>query len=201
LPDGRVLTFSDATTGVVQALYSEALWPTLAKALQDLADGTGITIMALADAYLGRDDTGHYSTTLDGLTAVRCLDSPRLPPDPERDRQDAERIAQAAPFLDSGDPAVAVQDACTSWPAEPTLPEVDIEAGSLPPVLVISTTGDPATPYEAGGRLAEQLGGELLTVVGDSHTAYLSTGNRCVDRVADDYLIDLEVPAPDTVCD
>ena len=40
----------------------------------------------------------------------------------------------------------------------------------LPPILVVSTTNDPATPYQAGVDLAKQLGGALLTFEGTQHT-------------------------------
>jgi hypothetical protein len=69
----------------------------------------------------------------------------------------------------------------------------------LPPTLVISTTGDPATPYEAGVDLARGLGGSLLTFQGTQHTAALQ-GVPCVDDAVTRYLVDLQLPAPDTVC-
>ena len=50
----------------------------------------------------------------------------------------------------------------------------------LPQVLVISTTGDPATPYQAGVDLAKDLGAVLLTVEGTRHTAYLGAGIRAL---------------------
>ena len=63
----------------------------------------------------------------------------------------------------------------------------------------MSVTGDPATPHAGGIRLAETLGGSLLTVVGDQHGALLS-GNDCVEDAVATYLIDLEVPARDAEC-
>ena len=67
-------------------------------------------------------------------------------------------------------------------------------------MLVIATTGDPATPYEWGVRAAEELEtATLLTVEGDSHTAYWG-GNGCVDDAVDSYLLDLTVPAEGASC-
>jgi hypothetical protein len=65
--------------------------------------------------------------------------------------------------------------------------------------LVISTTGDPATPYEAGVTLAKALRGELLTFEGNQHTIALQ-GNQCVDDVVAEYLIDLRAPAGEPRC-
>ncbi len=41
LADGRVLTFTDATTGTFTALYSESLWTQLTEGLTGLAAGDG----------------------------------------------------------------------------------------------------------------------------------------------------------------
>jgi pimeloyl-ACP methyl ester carboxylesterase len=70
----------------------------------------------------------------------------------------------------------------------------------LPTVLVISTTHDPATPYESGVNLADDIGARLLTVNGTNHTAYLGTGNQCVDQIGNDYLINLALPAGGITC-
>ena len=49
-----------------------------------------------------------------------------------------------------------------------------VTAPGAPPILVIGTTRDPATPYVWAQALAKQLSsGVLLTYVGDGHTAYL----------------------------
>jgi hypothetical protein len=65
--------------------------------------------------------------------------------------------------------------------------------------VVVSTTGDPATPYAAGVDLAAALGATLLTVEGDQHTAVLG-GSPCVDDAVWSYLVDLTVPAGGTAC-
>jgi acetyl esterase/lipase len=79
--------------------------------------------------------------------------------------------------------------------SQPHLPNIT----GLPPVLVISTTKDPATPYEAGVALAKALGGGLLTFEGTQHTAFLQN-NRCVDEAASRYLVELTLPPAGTRC-
>ena len=64
---------------------------------------------------------------------------------------------------------------------------------------MISTTNDPATPYQAGVDLARQLGGTLVTYEGTQHTVALQ-GDSCIDDIATRYLVDVTVPAPDTRC-
>ncbi|MFC4853937.1 alpha/beta hydrolase [Actinophytocola glycyrrhizae] len=196
--DGRRLSYEDATTGVVQALYSEQLWEHLNSGLNELKQNEGATLMSLADLYLERDPDGTYSTTQDVFTAVRCVDDPRVT-DPDEALAVNREYKEAAPFLDDGNPPTAVLDACAYWPVpntgEPHVPDVP----GLPAVLVISTTGDPATPYEAGGALAEGLGGVLLTYEATQHTVFLQD-NECVDGAGVKYLTDLELPAEGTRC-
>ncbi len=196
--DGRRLSYEDATTGVVQALYTEQLWEPLNTGLNELEQNEGATLMMLADLYLERDQDGSYSTTQDVFTAVRCVDDPRVT-DPAVAIEAARQYKEAAPFLDDGNPPTGALDACAYWPvpntSRPHVPEVP----GLPAVLVISTTGDPATPYDAGIALAEGLGGTLLTYEATQHTVFLQK-NECVDAAGVAYLTDLKLPEEGTRC-
>ncbi|HYZ37481.1 MAG TPA: alpha/beta fold hydrolase, partial [Pseudonocardiaceae bacterium] len=50
LPVGaRKLSYTDATIGTIQALYTDQLWPRLNEGLTELASGNGATLLALAD--------------------------------------------------------------------------------------------------------------------------------------------------------
>ncbi|MGW0518380.1 alpha/beta hydrolase [Crossiella sp. NPDC003009] len=195
---GRKLSYSDATTAVIQALYSEQLWEPLRTGLTELKQGRGETLLRLADAYYGRGGDGKYSNLNDVFTAIRCVDDPRTT-DPDQRRELDRRYRAAAPFLDDGNPPSPARDACAFWPvpvtSQPHLPKVD----GLPKVLVVSTTGDPATPYQAGVELAQALGAELLTFEGTQHTVF-AQGNACVDTAGTRYLVEGTPPAPGTRC-
>nr|WP_156077471.1 alpha/beta hydrolase [Saccharothrix sp. NRRL B-16314] len=193
----RKLSYNDAITGVIQAMYTEELWAPLNTGLTELKNNRGDVLMLLADNYFDRDKEGRYSTITDAFTAVKCVDEPRVTDKALLDDL-ARRYKAAAPFLDDGQPAAAALDTCAFWPVPPSVQEHKAVAG-LPPVLVISTTGDPATPYEAGVSLAKALGGGLLTYEGNQHTVYLH-GNECVDDAGHEYLINLKLPADGTRC-
>ena len=64
---------------------------------------------------------------------------------------------------------------------------------------MVSTTDDPATPYQAGVDLAKELGGALLTFKGTQHTVVFE-GDDCVDKFATDYLVDLTLPPDGARC-
>lgn len=198
LPGGRLFSYDDALQGTVQAMYSETLWPPLRAGLTDLTRGSGARLMTLADEYYDRGPDGQYSPQQDAFTAIRCVDVPRLT-DPTQALDRARRYDGAAPFLASGRGPSAARDQCAFWPVPPTsVPHVP-QVGGLAPPLVVSTTGDPATPYQAGVELARALNGSLLTKVGEEHTATFG-GYPCVDRAVTRYLVDRTPAPPGATC-
>jgi len=94
---------------------------------------------------------------------------------------------------------VGALDVCAFWPVPPTNRAHTPQVAGLAPTLVVSTTGDPATPYQAGVDLARQLGARLLTFEGTQHTAALH-GDRCVDDAVTAYLVDGTLPAEGARC-
>ncbi|MFI6044405.1 alpha/beta hydrolase [Nocardia sp. NPDC051321] len=198
--DPRGLNYGDALTGVRQALYTNDLWPVLTLGLSELRDGRGDTLLQLADLYDGRRDDGSYNNTSDAFTAIRCVDDPRISDRGITAEQDIE-YRKAAPFLDDGrGTGAAPLDQCTVWPVPNTSEPHRITVTGLPKTVVVSTTEDPATPYQAGVDLAAQLGASLLTYKGNRHTVALSGGSSCVDNAVIDYLVDLTDPAPGLTC-
>ena len=75
-----------------------------------------------------------------------------------------------------------------------------IRAPGAPPIVVVGTTRDPATPYAGAQGLAAQLSsGVLLTFEGDGHTAY-GRGSTCIDGAVDEYLLKGTPPVKGTRC-
>ena len=197
--DPRGLSYNDAIIGTILPLYSPSLWRHLTQALKEIHNGTGDTMLALADLYMERDAQGHYKNSTDVRVAVNCVDKPQI-----KDRAKAvdedRRTREVAPFMSYGDfTGLAPLDACAFWPVPPTTTPHEIHVSGLPPILIVSTTNDPATPYEQGVALARELGGTLLTFDGTQHTVVFQ-GNPCVDDIAARYLVDLTVPPPGTKC-
>ncbi|KAA0023067.1 alpha/beta hydrolase [Antrihabitans cavernicola] len=198
--DPRRLNYNDAMTGVQQALYSPDLWRVLTVGLRELSEGRGDTLLHLADIYDGRRDDGSYSNLNDAFNAIRCADDP-----PVKDRAAVGatdvRYRQAAPFLDDGlGTGQAPLDMCAFWPVPNTATPHTLSVPGLPKVVVVSTTEDPATPYQAGVDLARQLNGSLITYQGEQHTVALQAGVACVDDPVTAYLTDLTEPAPGLRC-
>lgn len=197
--DPRGLHYGDAITGVQQTLYSNRFWPALTKGLRELAQGRGDTLLALADMYDGRRDDGTYDNSADAFNSIRCVDDPAITDRSIAAKQDSE-YRRVAPFLDDGHGgAAAPLELCASWPVPNTSTPHRISIPGLPKTVVISTTEDPATPYQAGVDLAEQLNAALITFEGTRHTVSLS-GVECVDDPVIAYLVDLKEPAQPLTC-
>jgi pimeloyl-ACP methyl ester carboxylesterase len=197
--DPRGLSYPDAIVGTILPLYSPTLWPNLTAALKELKNGHGDKMLALADQYMERDANGHYTNSTDVRSAVNCVDRPPIT-DRARVAEQDRQLREVAPFMSYGQfTGYAPLGTCAFWPVPPTTQPHQISVKNLPPVLVISTTHDPATPYKAGVELADQLHGALLTFNGTQHTVALE-GNSCVDDIVIPYLIDLTVPPPGATC-
>ena len=89
---------------------------------------------------------------------------------------------------------------CAEWPIPAVMKPQRLTASGAAPILVVGTTGDPATPYEWAKSLAGQLSsGRLLTWDGQGHTAY-GRGSTCIARAVESYLVGGVVPADGTTC-
>ncbi|WP_156623272.1 alpha/beta hydrolase [Mycobacterium sp. 1164966.3] len=192
--DPRGLSYADATTGTINALYTPAHWKYLTSGLIGLQRHTDAgDLLMLADDYDGRDKHGHYSNDQDAFNAIRCVDAPS-PTDEESWVAADQQIRQAAPFLSYGPfTGHAPRDLCGLWPVPATTAPHAAPQVPFGKVVVVSTTHDPATPYEAGVNLARQLGAPLISYDGTQHTAVLG-GNPCVDGAVTRYFVDLTVP-------
>ncbi|MDT0328255.1 alpha/beta hydrolase [Nocardiopsis lambiniae] len=203
---------------VGQALYDETVWTDMAHTLTALEEEAADADELLAEFYdltygsSYEDDTageggeaarnedeegeGFHEDADAALTAINCAD--RVDPtDLDVYRDAAERIAVDTPFF--GPDLVWGQLPCAYWPDTDVAP-TGFTAPDAPPIVVVGTLGDPATPYAWAEELADQLDtATLVTYEGAGHTAY-GYGMPCVDDPIDAYLLRGEVPEPGLSC-
>lgn len=198
--DPRGLSYSDAIIGTGNALYTPRYWDYLTSGLLGLERGSDADdLLALADAYQKRDPQGHYSNQQDAFNAVRCADSPEST-DPAAWAEFDLRMRQVAPLLSYGEyTGFAPRGICAFWPVPATSAPGPAAPAAPGKVVVVSTTGDPATPYQAGVDLARQLHAPLITFEGSQHTVVFN-GLQCVDTATVNYLVDGVVPPPNLYC-
>jgi pimeloyl-ACP methyl ester carboxylesterase len=190
----RGLSYQDAITGTFNALYTPQYWKFLTSGLLGLQrQNDAGDLLMLADEYNGRDPYGHYGNGQDAFNAVRCVDN-QTPTDPAAWADVDKRTRELAPFQSYGQfTGYAPRDICAFWPVP--APFSPHPASPAPPgsVVVVSTTHDPATPYDSGVNLARQLGAALVTFDGTQHTAVFN-GDECIDSAIVKYFVDQVVP-------
>ncbi len=165
--------------------------------LDQAARGDGSGLMQLSDSYTGRQPGGKYENDTEAFYAIGCLDA-SAPSSVEEVEQLAQTAEQTAPRL--GGATVWLGLPCTFWPVPPTGDAAPVSAPGAPPIVVLGTTHDPATPFTWAKSLARQLtSARLMTYNGEGHTAY-GRGDVCVDREIDRYLIELIPPKEGTRC-
>jgi pimeloyl-ACP methyl ester carboxylesterase len=195
----RQLTQTAATSGILQALYSQDFWEYLTEGLEQAYDGDGRILMALADSMNGRSENGEYSNITPANVAINCAD--------EKPRYDTAYVERKLPEFRAasdlfGDYMAWSMLTCTDWAVAGAADHPDVSAPGAAPILVVGNTGDPATPYEGARAMANALGkgvGVELTYRGQGHGAYDSE-NKCVQGAVNGYLLDGKVPPTGTVC-
>jgi pimeloyl-ACP methyl ester carboxylesterase len=198
--DGRSVGSAELYVALLAALYSPSDWSFLADALQRARRGDGTGLEVLSDAYAGRRLDGTYSNFQQVLGVIVCDDKPEplvsydqfLAAYDELSREDPV----LGPVLGAG-PAGCDQRLPLPHPDE-TLG--DVRVTGAPPVLVVGTTNDPATPFPGALDLQQRIAAAALLTVDDTRHGSYAQGNPCVDRVVGHYLVAGVVPAAGTRC-
>ncbi len=196
LNDARSVGPGIAWSAVVAALYSKSSWSVLATTLALAKQGDGSLMLAIADPYRGRNPNGSYSNEQDAYTSNTCLDF-QAPTDTKVYSTWATELEATAPhFAD----LFAYSDLpCAFWPVPAERTPTAASAAGAPPIVVVGSTGDPATPYGWAVALSRELqSGILVTRKGDGHTGYAASS--CVRRAVDAYLQALTLPKKGLTC-
>ncbi|MFD2339653.1 alpha/beta fold hydrolase [Clavibacter tessellarius] len=200
--DGRELDRAVMRSAIDAALYSEKQWPTLTTAFTRAMQGDPSIAFALADNYFGRNPDGTYrGNYFEAFLAIQCVDHPV--------ERDASVLATEAREIRSAEGELADADTsrdaepdpiCGNWPYAARQAPGPVSAEGAAPIVVVGTTGDPATPYSWAQALAGQLSsGVLLTYRGEGHIAY-DERDPCIVAAVDGYLLGGDPPADGTTC-
>ena len=192
---GRTLSESMMVLGTASAMYdSQTGWPQLRRAIAEAQKGHGDTFLKLADEYTGRQNDGSYpNNEFDSGAVIDCLDF-NEPRSIQKIRSDAKDFATKAPLFG---PYLAYGGVTCKFFNQDT--EVTIEpTATANPVIVIGTTGDPATPYEWAQGLSKLLtNSRLISLTGEGHTGQ-GQGNACIDDQIDDFYLTGKAPTTST---
>ena len=189
----RPVTGTEIRAAVMYSLYGdEQTWGSLTSSLDEAINRHSgslfrqITEQTVADVV----------NTAAVRQAITCLDYP-VDGDMAVWSARHQEIKHDAPTF--GGMTAIVDLGCQAWGHNGTREPAPIHAKGAAPILVVGSTGDPATPYEWARSLADQLDtGRLLTREGNGHVAY-GRAAACTQLV-DTYLLTGELPSPGRVC-
>ncbi len=194
--DTRKATSALVYTGVLSALYSQAQWPTLGRALLSAQAGNSQYLLQLADSYNERYD-GQYTNISDANTTISCNDAK---PGPSDATIRATTTSWVKRFPMFGLWSAATLFTCQQWQPHRTVPPLPVAKSTATPVLVVGNLHDPATPYQGAKDLTKTMGNaRLLTWDGEGHTSFLQ-GSSCIDSAVDSYLVSGTLPPQGKIC-
>jgi hypothetical protein len=183
--------------GTASAMYDSATgWPKLRKAIAQAQKGYGDQFLKLADEYTGRQLDGSYpNNEFDSGAVIDCLDvdEPRAV---TQIKHDAELFEDQAPLFG---PYLAYGGLTCKFFGQTQKVNV-APTKTINPIVVIGTTGDPATPYEWAQGLSRLLiHSRLITLTGEGHTGQ-GQGNACIDDAVDLFLVQGTAPRMHLKC-
>ena len=195
--DGRLIDDGMLRTAMVTTLYAQSSWPFLTRMFDELQEGVTDTAIFLVDFYYDREGGVYQNNSMEAFIAINCLDYP-VESDPAVLEAQADQLREAAPYTarPSGDGDLV----CMNWPYPPKLNKGPVRGEEANPVVILGTTGDPATPYNWSVSLNEQLENSvLLTLVGEGHLAY-DERVTCINDPVDTYFVTGDLPEDGITC-
>jgi pimeloyl-ACP methyl ester carboxylesterase len=182
----RTLSETLMVLGTASAMYDSATgWPKLRKAIAQAQEGFGDKFLELADEYTGRQNDGSYpNNEFDSGAVIDCLDVDE-PRTVIQIKHDAETFTEQAPLFG---PYLAYGGLTCKYFGQSQEVTI-IPTKTNIPIVVIGTTGDPATPYVWARGLNKLLTNSVLvSLTGEGHTGQ-GQGNACIDDQIDDFYL------------
>ncbi|WP_053735019.1 alpha/beta hydrolase [Nocardia sp. NRRL S-836] len=186
------LTAGSALNAILSGLQDRPRWPALADAIVKARAGDGSALFTFLNPLVG--DSDENPPRFDAGLVISCNDTTtRIPPD---------RVKALTTDWQGKHPLFGTLFArqllhCSPFPV-PTLTKVD-PVKSAPPIVLLSTADDPATPASGTEHAAQRLPGSVLIGwQGSGHGALGLSG--CATTAVRDYLVDAKVPTNGTVC-
>ncbi|MDH2425244.1 alpha/beta hydrolase [Sphaerisporangium sp. TRM90804] len=187
--------------------YSNAIWPQLANAFSSyMRKNRANELEAAYRQHVEHDAAAENSYAV--YLAVQCRDA-EWPRDWARWHADTVQINARAPFM--AWPNAWYNAPCAFWPEKGGTPVRVGGVAHLPPILLVQSRHDAATPYPGALRVRNRFPSSRLLVEGGGNHGVSLGGNACVDRHLAAYLRDGSLPGggaaqnpgrrPDAACD
>ncbi|MEU0105462.1 alpha/beta hydrolase [Streptomyces sp. NPDC006129] len=198
-PIGGVVGPAELISFFQGAPYYDSQWAPVASVFSKYVAGD---TQALVDAAApDLSDTAGNAASENGnavYTAVECADA-KWPTSWQRWDRDNTRLHRDYPFLTWANAWMNLP--CATWPVKQQTP-LDVKTGKgLPPVLIVQSERDAATPYEGAVELHKRFKGSRLITEKDAGSHGV-TGlvNPCVNTRVDSYLLTGKLDGADVTC-
>lgn len=190
--EGNPLTGSMLRQAFLNGLYSDSVFPQLARLVQAVQDPAARPVLSPDIAQPVRDEDASV------MIAVVCNDV-RWPASVGGYAR-AMKEDRARYPLTAGMPQNVL--ACAFWKSGPAEKPTRITDRGPSNILMIQSLRDPSTPYFGGLKMREALGdrARLVTVDQGGHGMYLANGNACGDSKVTAFLTTGERPERDVYC-
>jgi pimeloyl-ACP methyl ester carboxylesterase len=194
-PPGE-LSYSDLLLSSFSPLRDPSTWPDYADQLNAAVEGDASALATTAALWRTKDAWAEVAKS----SAISCLDGPATEPVSDWPTVIGDLAADST--MSGAIQGWWLWAPCASdWPARSddrfTGPR---DAATDTPIQLIGTRHDPNTGYQNAVRSEQLLGNAvLLTHEGYGHLS-VQDPSECVEAARVRYLVDLEVPAPGTVC-
>jgi pimeloyl-ACP methyl ester carboxylesterase len=108
----------------------------------------------------------------------------------------SDRLGSASPLVGWA----AIDQPCAFWKRTAVDAPAPTGAG-VPPVLMVQSDHDPATPIEGAQQAASRFAGaRLLTVTGEGDHGLYAGGNPCVNKAVERFIVAGTLPASGATC-
>ncbi|MGV9253481.1 alpha/beta hydrolase [Streptomyces sp. NPDC003697] len=198
-PIGGVVGPAELISFFQSAPYYDSAWVPVATVFSKYVAGD---TQALVDAAApDMSDTAGNISAENGnavYTAVECTDA-KWPTSWQKWDRDNTRLNKDYPFMTWANAWMNLP--CATWPVKQQTP-VNVTTGKgLPPVLIVQSERDAATPYQGAVELHKRFTGSRLITEKDAGShGVTSLVNPCINQRVDTYLLTGKVDAADVTC-
>ncbi|MFG3122676.1 alpha/beta hydrolase [Streptomyces sp. NPDC048201] len=198
-PLGGVVGPAELISFFQSAPYYDSSWVPVATAFSKYVAGDTQALVDAAAPDLS-DTAGNISAENGNAvyTAVECADA-KWPTSWQTWDRDNTRLHKDYPFMTWANAWMNLP--CATWGAKQHTPvEVGTHRG-LPPVLIVQSTNDAATPYAGAVSLHKRFkGSRLITEKGAGSHGVTGLVNPCVNQRVDAYLLSGKLDSSDVTC-
>ncbi|MGW1554300.1 alpha/beta hydrolase, partial [Streptomyces sp. NPDC002346] len=198
-PIGGVVGPAELIGFFQNAPYYDSTWALVARTwsnyragdTQALVDAAGPDMSDLAGNASSENGNAVY-------TAVECADA-KWPTNWQKWDRDNTQLHKDYPFMTWANAWMNLP--CATWSAKQQTP-LEVKTGKgLPPVLIVQSTRDAATPYEGAVELHKRFKGSRLITEKDAGSHGV-TGlvNPCINERVDTYLLTGQTDGQDVTC-